>query len=105
MISFHKLLPEEGVEHNDVVLKYRHTLPNGSLVWAGMTAMVESNALWNKMVNNLGGQSPVLGVFFERETRIEDLESMPTALYLRTDRETINRHTVPQTYQVRSRLK
>ena len=56
------------MERNDVVLKYHHTLPN------------------------LGGQSPVLGIFFERETRIEDLEIMPAALYLRTDPETINRH-------------
>ena len=80
------------MERNDVVFNYHHTLPNGSLIWAGMTAMVESNALWNKMINNLGGKSPVLGVFFERETRIEDLESTPAALYLRTDPETINRH-------------
>ena len=86
-------------DKNDIVLKYRSTLPNGSFIWAGLEAMVESDDLWSKMVNKMGSADPILGVFLEKKACL-DLDGMPIAIYLRTDSSTIDRHPVPRTYQV-----
>ena len=103
MIAFHKLLPEDSGNHNDIILKYRYNLPDGSIVWVGLITMVESNTLWKEMVCSFGSEYPILGVFLEEKTSVGTLEGMPDAIYLHNENfiwTTENRHPVPRTYQV-----
>ena len=105
MIAFHKLLPEDSGDHNEIILKYRYNLPDGSVVWVGLITMVESNTLWKEMLCSFGSEYPILGVFFEGKTSVGTLEGMPDAIYLHKATEnfiwtTENRHPDPRTYQV-----
>ena len=101
MISFHNMLPEDGVDHDDIHIKYQYTLPNGSFVWAGMSATMETNAIWNKIIHRKRGEDPILGVFFEHKKYYERLGDMPTAIYVwHRDRAAAQRYPIPHTYQV-----
>ena len=117
MITFHKLLPEEdpdfndivfkhryALDHKDIVLKYRYPLPNGTFVWAGLSAMMESNALWNEMTSSMGHHGVVLGVsYYQMESPLH-LKDMPVAMYLFKAAGSLIRKTerrpVPPTYEV-----
>jgi len=79
LTSSHKLLPvdSEGVERGDIVLKYYHALSNGLFVWAGMTSMVELNALWDEMaeVMRKEGRKLTLGVFLPGKNRLHTMNA------------------------------
>jgi len=103
MIAFQELLPEGNVEHIDIVLKYRYNLPNGSVVWAGLTTMLDSTTFWTKMLRKTGKEDPILGVFLKQDREVR-LEGMPVAIYFHS---AINpmlskteRLPVPQNYEV-----
>jgi len=104
MIAFHALLPEDDAEHTDIVLKYRYNLPNGSVVWAGLTTIIDSSTFWTKMLRKTGNEDPVLGVFLcqNRDARVE---GMPVAIYFHSG--SVNpmlskteRVPAPQNYEV-----
>jgi len=117
MITFHKLLPEEdpdfnnivfkhryALDHKDIVLKYRYPLPNGTFVWAGLSAMMESNALWNEMTSSMGHPGVVLGVSYHQMESLAHLKDMPVGMYLFKAAGSLIRKTerrpVPPTYEV-----
>jgi len=117
MIAFHKLLPEEDfdpdadisryqyeLDSKDIVLKYGHPVPNGSFAWAGLSAAMESNGLWNEVMKTNGHQRIVLGVSFHDMGSLAHIDGMPKAMYFfaGTNRllKKTERRPVPPTYQV-----
>jgi len=105
-LYFQDLLPVDGEEFYNVVLKYRHmeTIPPSTHPWSswvGMSAMIESDELWNRTIKGMGCDSPTLGVFLEKKEPVAQVEGMPVVIYLRTGPLDMDRHPVPPTFQVR----
>ena len=113
MVTFHKLVPEKdenlnghALDPKDIVIKYRYPLPNGTFVWAGLSAMMDSNALWNEMTSSLarGQHGVVLGISYHQTESLSHLENMPTAMYFSSGEGSLikkqERRPVPSTYEV-----
>ena len=72
------------MERGDIVLKYYHALSNGLFVWAGMSYMVELNALWDEIAEVMRKEGRTLGVFLPKKELLAYGECITEGIYLRT---------------------